>query len=195
VTATAIDATQTRVAGKGHVLIAPKGSTVPADTTTAWDAAWQDLGFCDEKGVTLSKKDTKTAIKGWQAITPVRYILTDRDVHAMWVMEQWNKVTLALWSGEGPSAVGPNAAVSGEYKLTLSPSPSADERMLGIEWTDAEMVVTHRMYMGRGLITDTADLPITRTGLVTLGVTYQTMAIDASTPIATLLMKDPSMAP
>lgn len=194
-TATAIDATQIRVANKGYVKIAPKGSTVPADTTTAWDAAWQDLGFTDEKGVTLSKKDTKTPIKAWQAITPVRYIITDRDLHAMMVLEQWNKVTFAAWAGEGPSAVGPNASVSGEYKLTLSPSPAIDERMLGVEWTDSDAVVTHRLIMPRGCITDTADLPITRTGAITLGLTYQAMAIDQSTAIATFLMKDPSMAP
>lgn len=194
-TATAIDATQTRVAGKGRVLVAAKGSTVPPDTVTAWDVAWSDLGFCDEKGVTLSKKDSKTPIKAWQAVSPVRYILTDRDLHAMWVMEQWNKATLALWSGEGASAVGPNGSVTGEYKMTLSPSPAADERMLGVEWTDTDNTVTHRLIFSRGLITDTADLPITRTGLVTIGVTYQAMAIDQSTALCTFLMKDPAMAP
>lgn len=194
-TATAIDATQTRVPGKGRVLVAPKGSTVPPDTSTAWDAAWQDLGFTDEKGVTLSKKDTKTSVNAWQALTPIRHIITGRDLHAMMVLQQWNKVTLALWSGEGPSAVVANGAVSGEYKLSFSPSPIVDERMLGIEWTDTDFVVTHRMYFSRGLVTDTADIPITRTGLATLGVTYESMAIDQTTAIAVLLMKDPAMAP
>ena len=193
-TATAIDANQIRVAGTGRVLIAPKGSTVPPDTVTAWDAAWNDLGFCDEKGVTLSKKDTKTPIKAWQAITPVRYILSDRDLHAMMVLEQWNRVTLALWSGEGASAVGPNGSVTGEYKLTLTPSPAPDERMLGVEWSDGSSI-THRMIFSRGMITDTADIPLTRTGANTLGLTYQAMAIDQTTAICTFLMKDAAMAP
>lgn len=193
-TATTQDASQIRVAGRGRVLVAPKGSTVPTDTSTAWDAAWLDLGFTDEKGVTLSKKDTKTAIKAWQSITPVRYIITDRDLHAMFVMEQWNKNTLALWSGEGPGAVGANGAVSGEYKLSFSPSPAIDERMLGIEWVDTDNIVTNRLYFARGAVTDTADVPITR-GAINLGVTYQVMAIDGSTAMGTLLMKDPAMAP
>lgn len=194
-TTTGIDATQTRVAGKGYVKVAPKGSTVPADTTTAWDAAWLDLGFTDEKGVVLTKKDTKTPVKGWQSVTPVRYILTDRDLHAMFVMEQWNKNTLAVWSNEGLGAVVANGAITGEYKLTLSPSPADTEMMLGVEWTDTANVVTNRMFFGRGEITDTADIPIARTGLLTLGVTYQAMTIDQATPLATLLMKDPAMAP
>jgi hypothetical protein len=53
-TATTIDASQTRVANRGHVYVAPKGSTVPPDTTTAWDPAWMDVGFTDEKGVVLA---------------------------------------------------------------------------------------------------------------------------------------------
>lgn len=194
-TATAIDATQIRVPGKGYVKIAPKGSTVPTDTSTAWDAAWLDLGFTDDKGVALSKKDSKTPINAWQALTPVRYIMTGRDLHAMMVLEQWNHVTLALWSGEGPSAVAANGSVSGEFKMTLSPSPAIDERMLGVEWTDGDLSVTHRMVFSRGLITDTADIPITRTGAATLGVTYQSMAIDQTTALCTFLMKDPAMAP
>lgn len=194
-TATAIDASQIRVAGKGHVFVAPKGSTVPTDTTTAWAAAWLDLGYTDEKGVTLSKKDTKVAIKGWQSVTPIRWILTERDLKAMFVLEQWNKVTLALWSGEGAGAVVANASISGEYKLSFTPTPAVDERMLGIEWTDAENVVTNRMYISRGTVTDTADIPLIRTGAATLGMTFQSMATDQATDIATLLMKDPAMAP
>jgi hypothetical protein len=193
-TATAIDATQLRVAQRGYVKVAPKGSTVPTDTTTAWDAAWSDLGYTDEKGVVFSKKDTKTAIKAWQSLTPVRYILTERDVHVAFVLEQWNKVTFALWSGQGASAVGPNGVVVGEYKLSLSPTPTVDERMLGFEWSDPENVVTHRVITQRGTVTDTADITIAR-AMVGLGVTFQTIAIDNATDLVTFLMKDPAMAP
>jgi len=194
-TATAIDATQIRVAGKGHVYVAPKGTTVPTDTTTAWAAGWADLGYTDEKGVVLSKKDTKTPIKAWQSVTPVRWILTERDLRTLMVLEQWNRVTLALWAGEGASAVVANGSVSGEYKLSFTPTPGVDERMFGVEWTDIENVVTSRLFISRGTVTDTSDIPIMRTGASTLGMTFQSMATDQTTDIATLLMKDPSMAP
>lgn len=194
-TATAIDASQIRVAGKGHVYIAPKGTAVPTDTTTAWVAGWADLGYCDEKGVTLSKKDTKVAIKAWQSITPVRWVLTERDIKTMIVLEQWNKVTLALWSGEGASAVVANGVVPNEYKLSFTPTPGVDERMFGVEWTDVENTVTHRLFISRGTVTDTTDIPLARGGAATLGMTFQSMATDQATDIATLLMKDPAMAP
>lgn len=194
-TATAIDATQTRVAGKGHVYVAPKGTAVPTDTTTAWGSGWMDLGYTDEKGVTLSKKDTRVAIKAWQSVTPIRWILTERDLHVSYVLEQWNKATLALWSGEGASAIVANGVVPNEYKLSITPTPLADERMWGVEWTDQENVVTNRLFISRGTVTDTADIPILRTGLSTLGMTFQAMATDQVTDIATLLMKDPGMAP
>lgn len=194
-TATTQDATQIRVAGRGYVKVAPKGTAVPTDTSTAWAAGWLDLGYTDEKGVTLSKKDTKVAIKAWQALSPVRWILTERDIRSMYVLEQWNKNTLALWSGEGAGAVGPNASVTGEYKLSFTPNPAIDERMWGVEWVDAENVVTNRLFISRGCVTDTADIPLLRTGAATLGMTFQAMATDQATDIATLLMKDPAMAP
>jgi hypothetical protein len=194
-TATSITASDIRVANRGRVLAAPKGSTVPSDTTTAWDAAWVDLGYCDEKGVTFSKKDTKTPIKAWQSISPVRYILTDRDIHLMWVMEQWNKKTLAVWSNEGLSSVVANGSVTGEYKLSFSSNPKDVELMIGVEWTDDVNTITHRVFASRGSISDTADIPISHTGAATLGVTYQTMATDSTTDLVTMLMKDPSMAP
>lgn len=194
-TATSITSADLRVPNRGRVLVAPKGSTVPADTTTAWDAAWSDLGYTDEKGVVFSKKDSKTAIKAWQAISPVRYILTDRDIHWAFVMEQWNKKTLAVWSNEGLSAVVANGAISGEYKLSFSPNPKDQELMMGLEWTDDVNTVTHRVFAVRGSISDTADIPFSHGGLATLGVTYQTMATDSATDLVTMLMKDPSMAP
>lgn len=194
-TATSITSADLRVPNRGHVYVAPKGSTVPTDTTTAWDAAWVDLGYTDEKGVTFSKKDSKTAIKAWQSISPVRYILNDRDIHLAWVMEQWNKKTLAVYSNEGLGAVVANGAVMGEYKLSFSPNPKDTEMMCGIEWTDDVNTVTHRIFAVRGSITDTADIPLNHAGLATLGVTYQTMATDSTTDLVTLLMKDPSMAP
>jgi hypothetical protein len=194
-TATSITATDLRVANRGRVLAAPKGSVVPIDTTTAWDAAWNDLGYCDEKGVTFSKKDSKTAIKAWQSISPVRYILNDRDIHLAFVMEQWNKKTLAVYSNEGLGAVVANASVSGEYKLSFTPNPKDQEFMLGVEWADDVNTITHRIICVRGSISDTADIPLTHGGLATLGVTYQTMATDSTTDLVTMLMKDPSMAP
>lgn len=194
-TPTSTTSADLRVPNRGHVYVAPKGSVVPTDTTTAWDAAWSNLGYTDEKGVTFSKKDTKAAVKAWQSISPVRYILTDRDIHLMWVMEQWNKKTLAVYSNEGLDAVVANGSVSGEYKLSFSPNPKDQEIMVGVEWTDDVETVTHRIFAVRGSISDTADIPITHTGLATLGVTYQTMATDDVTDLVTLLMKDPSMAP
>jgi hypothetical protein len=194
-TPTSITSGDLRVANRGRVLAAPKGSVVPTDTTTAWDAAWSDLGYCDEKGVTFSKKDSKTAIKAWQSISPVRYILTDRDIHLAFVMEQWNKKTLAVYSNEGLSAVVANGSVSGEYKLSFTPNPKDQEFMLGVEWSDDVNTITHRVVCVRGSISDTADIPLNHAGLATLGVTYQTMATDAVTDLVTLLMKDPSMAP
>lgn len=194
-TATTITANDIRVPNRGRILAAPKGSTVPPDTTTAWDAAWSDLGYTDEKGVVFSKKDTKTPIKAWQSISPVRFVLTDRDIHLAFVMEQWNKKTLAVWSNEGLGAVVANGAVSGEYKLSFSPNPKDQEMMIGVEWTDDVMTVTHRIFAVRGSISDTADIPISHAGAATLGVTYQTMATDSATDLVTMLMKDPSMAP
>lgn len=49
----------------GGVLVAPRGSTLPTDATTALDAAFKALGYVTDNGVVKSEKRNTGTIAAW----------------------------------------------------------------------------------------------------------------------------------
>ena len=49
----------------GGVLVAPKGTVLPTDATTALDAAFKALGYVTDKGVVKSEKRNTGTIAAW----------------------------------------------------------------------------------------------------------------------------------
>ena len=49
----------------GAVYVAPIGTTLPTNATSALDAAFKGLGFCGEDGLTNSNSPSTTDIKAW----------------------------------------------------------------------------------------------------------------------------------
>ena len=41
---------EVRVAGYGHIFVAPEGTTLPTDVDTAMPEAWVDLGYATTDG-------------------------------------------------------------------------------------------------------------------------------------------------
>ena len=75
------DATQV-TAGKpkvgGHVFRAPVGTALPTDATTALNAAFKDMGYISEDGVTNANSPESSVIKAWGG-TPVLVIQESKD--------------------------------------------------------------------------------------------------------------------
>ncbi|MEU7096054.1 phage tail protein [Kitasatospora aureofaciens] len=182
---------QIRVAGTGHLYIAPVGTAAPTDVTTAWSASWQDLGFTDESGVVLGKKDSWDQITLWQATVPARMVPKSRQFTAKFTMQQINAVTLPLWAGGG--AVQTNGA-SG-YLYTIAETLTSYERALGIEWTDNNGTITNRIIIPRGQVSDTTDINLSRAKAADLGITYEALGIDGVTPLVYWYSNDTNMTP
>ncbi|TQF03932.1 phage tail protein [Kitasatospora acidiphila] len=182
---------QIRVAGTGHLYIAPVGTAAPTDVTTAWGAGWQDLGFTDESGVVVGKKDSWDSINLWQTTVPARMVPKSRAFTAKFTLEQINAVTLPLWAGGG--TVSTNGA-SG-YLYTISETLTSYERALGIEWTDNNGAITTRIIIPRGQVSDTTDITLTRDKSASLGITYDALGIDGVTPLAYWYSNDPNLTP
>ena len=49
----------------GAIFVAPKGTTLPTDATTALNAAFVCLGYCSEDGVTNSNSVESSTVKAW----------------------------------------------------------------------------------------------------------------------------------
>ena len=61
----------------GAVFRAPLGTTLPTDATTSLDAAFKDLGYCSEDGVTNANTIESDNIKAWGGDT-VLALQTDK---------------------------------------------------------------------------------------------------------------------
>ena len=62
----------------GAVFAAPIGSTLPTDVSTSLDAAFKELGYISEDGLTNGNSPESTAIKAWGGDT-VLTIQTSKD--------------------------------------------------------------------------------------------------------------------
>lgn len=116
-----------RVAGVGRLYVAGPDTKVPtafsADASADW-TGWKDLGFTTGDGVTFSKKDKLEPIDVWQAVSPVHFVYSDRDLTLKFSLLQFNEDTLPFFMGGG--AVD---AVTAPPACTSTTSPSARSPM------------------------------------------------------------------
>jgi hypothetical protein len=181
---------QIRVAGTGRLFVAPVGTAAPTDVSTSWGAGWQDLGLTDDSGVVVSKKDSWDSIAAWQMSVPARMVPKSRAFSAKFTLLQLNAVTLPLWAGG--SAV---TTSGGTYNYAISETLSSFERALGIEWTDNSGAITNRIIIPRGQVSDTSDVNLTRAKAAGLGITFDAMGLDGTSPLVTWLTNDPNFTP
>ncbi|MEU0940296.1 hypothetical protein [Embleya sp. NPDC005971] len=180
------DGDNVRVGLDGKILIAPKGTTAPADLTTAWGVGWVDLGYLSDDGCEMQYSTSTDDIKAWQSLSPVRKILTGIDMTLQFTALELKKDVVTLYF--------PSASISttgGVSTLAIPSAPDPDERAIGLEWTDG--AVTNRLVVARCEITDRGSITTSRGGAVGLQMTATAYATSAP-EIATWLSNDPSWA-
>lgn len=150
------NASELVVGANGSVHVAPLGTPVPTDPTTAYDAAFKDLGFNTEAGVKLRDAKTMQEIKGWQSFYTIRRIITARDLLITFSLMQWNEDTVPLAFGGGTIT----ATGGGVHKYTPPAPQTIDERMLGVDWVDGTK--HYRLLVFRGMVTDAVETELTR---------------------------------
>jgi len=97
-----------RVGVTGAIYVAPEGTTLPTDATSPLNAAFDELGFVDENGVTEAQGTSVTNIKAWQNSAVVRKILTEHDLTYAFAALETNPVVLETYYGnytDGPDGV------------------------------------------------------------------------------------------
>ena len=167
---------QIRVGANGTVYVAPVATVAPVDIATAWGVGWIDLGYCDESGVTFRDSKTTEKISVWQMFYAARYLVTEAETTASFVLRQWSKDTVKLAFGGGTitTTTGPPA-----HYLYTPPDPSViDERAMGIEWIDG--TVTYRLILPRVMVTEGVETNLTRTSASDLPITVGVMGTDGA---------------
>ena len=184
-----VDANEVVIAGNGRIFVAPVGTTAPADVTTAWAAAWIDLGYATEDGVTFTVGRTVTDIMAWQAFDPIRRVITAMNTTIAFVLQQWNEHTTKLAFGGGTitTTAGPPA----HYLYTPPAAEVIDERAVGIEWLDGTKI--YRLLIAKAMVTDDVSTQLVRTDTAQLPIT---LGVTAGAGIAPYVIRtnDPAFA-
>lgn len=182
-----LNASEIRVGGTGSIYVAPAHTPAPASFGTGWAAPWENLGYTSSDGVKLVKKDKLDPVDTWQSVAAIRYVFSDRDFSVKFSLLQINADTLRFFFSASPGSTGTS------YEIAAA--PTVDERALGIEFNDGPDQ-THRIYIPRGIVTETDEASITRTSAIKLGVTFTALTpINARfEPLAQWSMNTPAAA-
>lgn len=196
------NSSEIRIAGVGRLYVATADTDVPTtfstDTSTDWATGWKNLGFTSGEGVTFSKKDKLEPVDVWQAVSPVHFVYSDRDLTLKFSLMQFNEDTLPFFMGGGVVGAVDAATNPGVYRYDVADRPFADVRALGLEFTDAKAgdgtAVTYRFGIPRGQVTAADDIKLARKSAAQLGITFTAMAAADGSALASFVMKDTAYA-
>lgn len=178
------------IAGNGRVHIAPVGTTLPSDHSTALNVAFVELGIITEDGATLRDEKTREPIGGWQSLYPYKYVTTDSSASIAFTLRQWDKATVPLAFGGGAitSVTGPPA-----HFLYTPPAPSAlYERACVVEW-DVD-TYKFRLIIPKVMPTEALETNLTRNDAANLPITLSVLGTDGTSPY-TIRSDFPAMNP
>lgn len=184
----ALDANDLVVAANGRVYVGPTTATLPADETEALDAAFVDLGYCTENGVTVSPTMTVESVQPWQSFYSIREIVTARELTVGFELLQFNADTTVLAFGGGTVT----EETPGHFKM-VPPSPEiVDKRTVVVDWSDGDK--DYRLVIPVAMMSDGGEFSLSRTAPATLAVTLKALGEDGEDPFV-LYTNDTAFAP
>jgi hypothetical protein len=186
----AIDGSEVRVAGAGHVYVAPKGTALPTDLTDL-DAKYVDLGYVTEDGVSFSFGREVEDLNAWQG-DKIRTLSTKEPATTSFSLMQTNATIMTVAFGGGEvteSGTDPNKV----YTFTPPKSGTNTERVLVIEFEDGADV-KYRYIIPRAQIEGNVDFTLTRSGALTYPLTLGILD-NGDAAKFTIVSNDAHMAP
>lgn len=148
--ATKVSVGKPKVSGAIHW--APLGTTLPTSATTALDAAFVELGYVSEDGLTNNNSPESDKVKAWGGDT-VLTLQTDRpDTFAFTLIESLNEEVLKTIYGES------NVTADGDGNLTIK---ATAEEMTSGAWV-FDMIVkggrAKRIVVPNGTISELGEI-------------------------------------
>lgn len=177
----ALDASKVRIAGTGSaVWIAPVGTTLPTDSTSALASGFVNLGYLDDaKGAELTQDLKTKEVSAWQTLENVRIINTSLVRSVSFTSIESNVKTVALaWGGATITA-----GTGGVYTLTIPDASATAEYVFVIDWTDG--ATSQRIIIKRGVFKSLPKVKFSRTDAISYGFEVTALApADGSKAIA-----------
>lgn len=164
----ALDADEVVIAGNGAVYVAPADTPLPADIETALNAAFIEVGYLSEDGVTFRDAKTTGEVSAWQALYAIRRYVESKEGGLEMVLRQWNEENMKLAFGGGTMThvTGPPA-----YHKYHPPAPEdIDYRAMVVEFQDG--AEEYRIVVPRGMVTSEIEAQLARTTPADLPITF-----------------------
>lgn len=183
----AIDSDELVVAGTGRVYVAPIGTALPTTEATALNAAFVDLGYTTEDGVSFAISQETTDIMAWQSRSPIRRILTAVEFTNSVELQQWNPDTFQTAFGGGVTS----EVSAGHYRYDFIDDDDAlAEHILILEFNDGDKI--YRLVEPRVTLNDGTEVTLTRTAAGTMPVSLKALKPDGEIKTAFMLTNDPA---
>ncbi|GGV54211.1 hypothetical protein [Streptomyces spectabilis] len=145
-----LNANAVRVAITGAAYVAPPKSKLPTDSTSGWDAAFVDIGWISDDGITEANSTDASEIKGWQGGQTVRKVISSSEMTFQFTAIETNKTVLELYH-KGSKV----ATASGKSVLAIK-APGPDRRSFGFDVIDGNSHI--RIVVPDGEVTETGDI-------------------------------------
>lgn len=142
-----LDATKVDVGLTGAISVAPSGTTLPTDATTALDAAFVDLGYLTQAGATEGNSVSLTDLVAWQNAAVIRQVQTAHALTLAFTLYQTDPDTLEFFYGNYSAGV---VAVSGAQR---------GNECFSFRYNDGTKIV--RIVFPNAQLSDKGDVPYT----------------------------------
>jgi hypothetical protein len=164
--------THVTVAGTGSVWLAPEGTLIPTGLT-APPSPWLDAGYTSDDGVTIGMSRDQEEINAWQAVDPVRVLITAEPKTITFELLEFDRESISLafrggtWGGTDP----------GPFTYTPPAAGAQDVRAMLIDGYDGAK--QFRFIYPRVQLQGDVEFALVRTDAVRLPLEF---AVLASTP-------------
>lgn len=183
------DPSETIIAGKGQVYVAPVGTALPATEAAALNAAFNGLGYHTEDGASVNQSREVIRHRVWQSKADVRRSSESEAFQVTFALVQWNEQNLPLAFGGG-AVTEPS---EDHYKYTPPGANAAEyERALVLDIEDGTDIL--RFVIPRGTPVEGVESQFTRSQLGALPITFEAMEPDDGTPQWHLLTNSDAFA-
>lgn len=156
----------------GAIHVAPAGTTLPTDAATALDAAFVNLGYVSEEGLTNANSAASETIHAWGK--DIIYTMDGDDETYSWtLLEVLDANVQKFIRGEDNVTVAEGGAMSVQVKRP-SARAQMEERVIVVEMILHNRAVRH--VIPRGVITEVGEVTYTDDDTVGYQVTVTALA-------------------
>lgn len=149
-----MDASQVTVGAAkatGAIWVAPKGTTLPTDASTALGGTWKLLGFTSDAGVQISESSSSDQIRAWEGRSVVYNVQTEYTENVSFMPIQCNAdVAKLIWGDEWVVVDGDTGAIHTKHH-----GGTLDPVEIVIETTPRTGIV--KRYTGEGQLTERGE--------------------------------------